>query len=117
MRTRFCVLFLLVAVLSPVAYGKSHYGHHPKTYHARTYSHATVQRDSHGRIRRSTSAKNAFKRQHPCPATGRNSGSCPGYVIDHVQPLECGGADAPFNMQWQSVQDAKIKDRTERYCR
>ena len=23
------------------------------------------------------------------------SGRCPGYVVDHVMPLECGGADAP----------------------
>jgi hypothetical protein len=79
--------------------------------------HSTVQRDSGGRIRRSTSAKNALKHDHPCPATGRSSGSCPGYVIDHVHPLECGGADAPFNLQWQTVGDGKTKDKTERYCR
>jgi hypothetical protein len=30
-------------------------------------------------------------------------GACPGYVIDHINPLECGGADAPFNMQWQTI--------------
>jgi len=40
-----------------------------------------------------------------------------GYVIDHIVPLECGGADVPSNMQWQTVQEAKIKDRTERNCR
>jgi len=40
-----------------------------------------------------------------------------GYVVDHVVPLECGGADVPSNMQWQTVHDAKIKDRTERNCR
>jgi len=40
-----------------------------------------------------------------------------GYVVDHVDPLECGGADAPSNMQWQTVAEAKIKDRTERNCR
>jgi hypothetical protein len=61
--------------------------------------HSTVQRDSRGRIKRSQSAKNAFKHDHPCPSTGRNSGSCPGYVIDHVNPLECDGADSPANMQ------------------
>jgi hypothetical protein len=27
-------------------------------------------------------------------------------------PLECGGADVPSNMQWQTVQEAKIKDRS-----
>src|SRR5262249_49175312 len=40
-----------------------------------------------------------------------------GYVVDHIVPLECGGADVPANMQWQTVQEAKIKDRTERNCR
>jgi hypothetical protein len=38
-----------------------------------------------------------------------------GYVVDHIVPLECGGADVCLpNMQWQTVQEAKIKDRTER---
>jgi hypothetical protein len=40
-----------------------------------------------------------------------------GYVVDHIIPLECGGADTPSNMQWQTVQEAKIKDRSERNCR
>jgi hypothetical protein len=89
-----------------------------KSYVADGYApHATVQRDSHGRIKRSAAAKDAFKQQRPCPSTGRSSGSCPGYVIDHVKPLECGGADAPSNMQWQTTSAAKAKDKTERYCR
>ena len=112
MRMKFCVLFLLVAALCPFAHASHHYRYRP-TYHARTYSHATVLRDSHGRIKRSTAAKNAFKRQHPCPATGQSSGSCPGYVIDHVVPLKRGGADAPSNMQWQTTSEAKQKDRWE----
>jgi len=45
------------------------------------------------------------------------SGRCPGYVVDHVKPLECGGADAPSNMQWQTVADGKAKDKTEGRCR
>jgi len=40
-----------------------------------------------------------------------------GYVVDHIVPLECGGADVPSNMQWQTVEEGKIKDRTERNCR
>lgn len=51
---------------------------------------------------------------HPCPATGRSKGSCPGYIIDHVQALACGGADHPSNMQWQTKADAKAKDKWER---
>lgn len=79
--------------------------------------HSSVQRDSHGRIKRSKAAKDAFKRQSPCPSTGRTSGSCPGYVVDHVKALECGGADDPSNMQWQTIAEGKAKDKTERYCR
>ena len=82
-----------------------------------TASSGSVQRDSHGKIKRSAASKNAFKRQQPCPSTGKSRGACPGYVIDHVKPLECGGADAPSNMLWQTVSAGKAKDKTERYCR
>lgn len=69
-------------------------------------------------IERSASARNAFKRTHLCPATGQARGPCPGYVIDHVVPLCAGGEDAPSNMQWQTVANAKQKDRDERrMCR
>src|SRR5262245_25813168 len=66
-----------------------------------------AKRGSNGRIKRSGSARAAFMRQTGYPK-GRK-----GYVVDHIIPLECGGADVPSNMQWQSVQEAKIKDRTE----
>jgi hypothetical protein len=38
----------------------------------------------------------------------------PGHVVDHVNPLACGGADAPSNMQWQTIAEAKAKDKVER---
>jgi hypothetical protein len=79
--------------------------------------HPSVERDKHGKIKRSKSARSDFMRQKPCPSTGKSSGRCPGYVVDHVNALECGGADAPVNMQWQTTADAKSKDKTERYCR
>lgn len=63
---------------------------------------------------RSESAKNDFKRIHPCPANGNRRGPCPGYVIDHIQPLACGGADDPSNMQWQTEAEGKAKDKWER---
>jgi hypothetical protein len=66
------------------------------------------------RIKRSQSAKIEFKLEHPCPANGAHKGPCKGYVIDHIKPLACGGADAPSNMQWQTVGDAKAKDKWER---
>ena len=92
---------------------------HPyrKNYVADGYPlHPSVQRDSNGKIKRSKAAKAAFERRSPCPSTGKTSGRCPGYVVDHVNPLECGGADDPSNMQWQTIADGKAKDRTERYC-
>ncbi len=79
--------------------------------------HAAVQRDKQGRIKRSHAAKAAFERSHPCPSTGKTSGRCPGYVVDHIKALECGGPDAPSNMQWQTTADAKGKDKLERQCR
>ena len=62
---------------------------------------------------RSAKARREFQRDNPCPSTGRPSGSCPGYVIDHVEPLKRGGADYPGNMQWQDRESAKAKDRWE----
>ena len=75
---------------------------------ARASRCASCNRDAHGRIQRSAEAKDAFKRE-----TGYPHGR-PGYVIDHITPLACGGADAPSNMQWQTIEAAKAKDRVER---
>jgi hypothetical protein len=67
---------------------------------------------------RSRSQRDAFQRVNPCPANGATRGACPGFVVDHIAPLCAGGADAPANMQWQTVDDAKAKDREEvRQCR
>lgn len=73
-----------------------------------------------GAAERSTAARAEFQRLHPCPQppeseTGRR-GPCPGYVVDHIRPLACGGPDTPANMQWQTVEAGKAKDRTELYC-
>ena len=38
----------------------------------------------------------------------------PGYIIDHIVPLCAGGPDAVANMQWQTVAQAKAKDRHEK---
>lgn len=74
---------------------------------------AGVERDAGGRIKRSAMARAHFQNEHPCPSTGRTSGRCPGYVVDHVRALKRGGADQPGNMQWQRKQAARAKDRTE----
>ena len=72
-----------------------------------------VARNSHGKIARSPRARAEFKKSHACPSTGRSSGGCPGYVIDHVKPLKRGGADLASNMQWQTKAAAKEKDQWE----
>jgi len=67
---------------------------------------------------RSPSQRAAFVKANPCPATGKPRGACPGYVVDHIEPLCAGGEDHPVNMQWQTVDDAKTKDKDEwRTCR
>jgi len=92
----------------------SHSTSHASTPHVRQpRASAYVARDSRGRIKRSAEARYEFKPEHPCPSTGRSSGACPGYVIDHVTALKRGGADAPWNMQWQTIQESKAKDKIE----
>lgn len=74
---------------------------------------------SHGATRcyacehRSSAAKSEFKRENPCPGTGHSGGPCAGYVIDHITPLKRGGSDVPSNMQWQTKDASKAKDRWE----
>ena len=69
---------------------------------------------SNAEYHRSQKAKANFKYSHPCPSTGRNKGSCPGYIIDHIKALACGGADTPEHMHWQTKSGAKAKDKWER---
>ena len=80
-------------------------------------------RASDGRIARSAAAKTAFRRVHPCPSTREIRGACPGWAVDHVIPLACGGCDAIGNLQWmplptKSASGVLPKDRWERpvYC-
>jgi hypothetical protein len=35
-------------------------------------------------------------------------------IADHIKPLACGGPDAVSNLQWQTIRDARAKDRWER---
>ncbi len=79
----------------------------PRTTHPPSTMSA-APRDANGRIERSESAKHRFMVQTGFPH-GRQ-----GYVIDHIVPLACGGADDPSNMQWQTVAAGKAKDKVER---
>ena len=69
---------------------------------------------TNAKIPRSKAALRAFVNLQACPATGLHRLPCPGYIIDHIEALACGGADAPANMQWQTRADAKAKDKWER---
>lgn len=67
---------------------------------------------------RSSAERAEFRKTNPCPATGRVAGACRGWEIDHIEPLKCGGADAPANMQWLTVEAHKAKTAREaKLCR
>lgn len=57
-----------------------------------------------------------FRKTHVCPSTGKMSLKCPGWVVDHVIPLACGGPDDVSNMGYQRTEDAKAKDKWELKC-
>ena len=118
--------FLLAVVLClpfAFAHGQSSYRSNSSrhsyrsrgNYSYKSHSHycTTCARDSHGRIHRNPAARREFMKEHPCPSTGKTSGRCPDYVVDHVKALKHGGADEPSNMQWQTKADAKAKDKWE----
>ena len=73
-----------------------------------------VIRDNDNRIKRNASVIRQFKKANPCPSTNNTTGKCPGYVVDHIHPLCHCGDDAVYNLQWQTISDAKAKDRLER---
>jgi len=126
-----CAIFVAIAPSSASARWRTHYGagHRTRAYDAgmrlpRLSRYPRLvglprppcvpgQRDARGRLKRCAAAKAAFEREHPCPSTGLSRGRCPGYVVDHIIALKRGGADDPSNMQWQTVEEAKAKDRVE----
>ena len=63
---------------------------------------------------RDTAQVRAFRKMFPCPSTGKTTGKCEGYVVDHVVPLCWGGADVPANMAWEEIRQSYLKDRFER---
>jgi hypothetical protein len=116
MKSLAAIAFAVAIAFSSQCDAKGSHGHSSGGSHSHGSSSRAapgVQRNSHGKIARSARVRGEFKKSHPCPSTGRSSGGCPGYVIDHVRPLKRGGADTPANMQWQTTAAAKAKDRTE----
>lgn len=87
------------------------------------YCTVTPVRDADGSISRRADVLRAFRKAHPCPVTGLVTGACPGWAMDHIIPLACGGCDAVWNLQWlpgglKSAAGTLPKDRWERviYC-
>lgn len=101
-----CVLLMMALSIRPVHADDLRFCH-------------SIVRDSNGRIHRSSAAIAAFRREHPCPSTGRITGPCKGWAIDHVIPQVSCGCDMPHNMQWlpnsiKSCARPDCKDRFER---
>lgn len=87
------------------------------------YCGAEPKRTADGSILRRADVLREFKRLYPCPSTGRATGPCPGWNIDHTIPLACGGCDSIPNLSWLPVEIKRCagqfcKDRWERrvYC-
>src|SRR5215213_11439075 len=67
---------------------------------------------------RPSTAEIEFRAANACPSTGLTRGPCKGYVVDRIIPPTCGGAESPENMQWQTIAEARAKDKWERIgCR
>lgn len=71
------------------------------------------ERDINGVIIRNSSVIKAYRRVHPCPSTLLFSDSCPGWSINHIIPLACGGCDSVSNLVWMPN---SIKTCTTSHC-
>lgn len=108
------LIFLLLACTAPAFAGP---------FDETRYCTVTPSRDADGSISRRADVLRAFKKVHPCPATGKTTGACPGWNVDHVISLACGGCDSVGNLQWlptvlKAGSGTLPKDRWERrvYC-
>lgn len=72
------------------------------------------KRTSSGLILRRNDVMAAYKKAHPCPSTGKTIGACPGWAMNHVVPLACGGVDAVWNLQWMRIDVKHMVDAYER---
>ena len=65
-------------------------------------------RDANRAIERSAAARRAFME-----ATGFPNGRL-GWLIEHIIPIACGGADDATNMQWRTKTEAALRNGTQR---
>jgi hypothetical protein len=67
---------------------------------------------------RSPTVRAEFVRLNPCPSTGATRGPCPGWHVDHIEALVCGGRDELANLQWLPVDAHREKTLVEvKLCR
>ncbi len=66
-----------------------------------------------GAADRSRSTRAEFQRTNPCPSTGKPRGPCPGWQVDHHQPICADGRDAIDNLRWIEVEPHKEKTRKD----
>ncbi len=89
-----------------------HTNHITNFYHCHhgdeSYSGSLFSRQFHA-AKRDPDARKVFYQHNPCPVNGNTSGPCPGYHVDHVIPLACGGLDHPVNMQWLPAKENLVK--------
>jgi hypothetical protein len=72
------------------------------------------------KVQRSAAVVRTFRKGHPCPSTGKTTGPCPGWVVDHGLSLCLTGpqGDVPWNLYWQEKAASLEKDKLEQaLCR
>lgn len=103
--TFLCVLLLFCS--DGLARGGHHSSHRSTGYHA---THVAHHRDTAYRTERnvSTSEKKEVFRRSGIPWSQRHN-----YIVDHIVALENGGTNDISNLQLQSKEAAKAKDKQE----
>ena len=73
---------------------------HAGPFEETRYCTTTPARDADGSISRRADVLAEFKKIHPCPGTGKSTGACRGWRMNHTVPLACGGCDSVGNLVW-----------------
>jgi len=77
----------------------------------------TLPRTANGNIKRSASEVYKFRKANPCPVTGKTTGACPGFQVEHTIPLCACGPDKVSNMTWMATAEHKIKTKADvKHC-
>jgi hypothetical protein len=59
--------------------------------------------------------RESYQRTHPCPATGRTTGNCPGYVVGYILLPKFGGTYQQSNMRWMTEEEAEKSGQDRRW--